>query len=114
MCETSTICVSHTLTLSYTEETPRIVALSLLFSMEAHHILLENGFSNIYSYGAGSRVKMPGEAENRPNIYDFGTSYTQIYNDLRKKNQSRSESDGLSTLSLIAHAYVLRSHTWSL
>ncbi len=57
-------------------------------SMEAHLVLSQSGY-NVCSYGAGTRVKLPGETQSEPNIYDFGTSYDFIYKDLLKKNQSR-------------------------
>lgn len=56
-------------------------------SMEAHAILQENGYK-ADSFGAGSKVKLPGERANKPNVYDFGTPYNFIYNDLFRKNQA--------------------------
>jgi len=58
-------------------------------SMEAHDLLQRNGFSNISSFGAGTKVKIPGESPNEPNVYDFGTPYDDIYQDLLRKNEMR-------------------------
>ena len=50
-------------------------------SMEAHAYLSKKGF-NVKSFGTGDKVKLPGNAPDRPNIYDFDCSYEEIYNDL--------------------------------
>jgi len=47
----------------------------------------KKGF-NVKSYGTGSQVKLPGPAPNMPNIYDFSTTYDEIYKDLMRKDQS--------------------------
>jgi len=46
----------------------------------------KKGF-NVKSFGTGDKVKLPGTAPDRPNIYDFGTSYDEIYNDLLMKDK---------------------------
>ena len=41
---------------------------------------------------AGGKVRLPGETPQTPNVYDFGTPYTSIVHDLRRKNEKRSAS----------------------
>lgn len=51
-----------------------------------HNCFSKKGF-NVKSFGTGDKVKLPGTAPDRPNIYDFGTSYDEIYNDLLMKDK---------------------------
>ncbi|CAD1474810.1 unnamed protein product, partial [Heterotrigona itama] len=54
----------------------------------------KKGF-NVKSFGTGDKVKLPGNAPDRPNIYDFGTSYDEIYNDLLSKDKQYYTQNGL-------------------
>ncbi|KAJ8666293.1 hypothetical protein QAD02_007955 [Eretmocerus hayati] len=48
--------------------------------------LRKKGF-DVKSFGTGDKVKLPGNAPDRPNIYEFGTTYEEIYNDLMTKDK---------------------------
>ncbi|XP_014211708.1 RNA polymerase II subunit A C-terminal domain phosphatase SSU72 [Copidosoma floridanum] len=63
-------------------------------SMEAHAYLSKEGF-NVKSFGTGDKVKLPGNAPDRPNIYDFDTTYEEIYNDLLNKDKQYYTQNGL-------------------
>ncbi|EHB16809.1 hypothetical protein GW7_11296 [Heterocephalus glaber] len=63
-------------------------------SMEAHHILHKRGF-NVRSFGTGTHVKISGQILDKPNIYDFQTTYEQIYKDLTRKNKKFYTQNGV-------------------
>jgi len=63
-------------------------------SMESHAFLSKKGF-NVRSFGTGDKVKLPGTAPDKPNIYDFGCSYDEIYRDLYNKDKSYYTQNGL-------------------
>lgn len=56
-------------------------------SMEAHAFLAKKGF-DVKSYGTGDKVKIPGSAADKPNIYEFGITYDEIYHDLLQKDKA--------------------------
>ena len=39
----------------------------------------------VESFGVGGHVKLPGPNAREPNVYNFGTPYSVMYNDLLKK-----------------------------
>ena len=53
--------------------------------MEAHSLLKKQGF-DVSSYGTGAHVKLPGPSLREPNVYDFGTPYKHMFEDLRRKD----------------------------
>eukprot|EP00088_Acartia_fossae_P068679 TRINITY_DN8759_c0_g1_i1.p1 TRINITY_DN8759_c0_g1~~TRINITY_DN8759_c0_g1_i1.p1 ORF type:complete len:210 (-),score=28.52 TRINITY_DN8759_c0_g1_i1:265-840(-) len=63
-------------------------------SMEAHSFLQKKGF-NIKSYGTGEKIKIPGASANEPNTYPFGTSYDEIYTDLKSKDKTLYTKNGM-------------------
>ncbi|KAK4283369.1 hypothetical protein QN277_000324 [Acacia crassicarpa] len=63
-------------------------------SMEAHSLLKRQGF-DVCSYGTGAHVKLPGPSLREPNVYDFGTPYKQMFDDLRRKDQELYKRNGI-------------------
>lgn len=63
-------------------------------SMEAHSCLSKKGF-NVRSFGTGNQVKLPGPAPNMPNIYDFSTTYDEMYKDLLRKDSNLYTQNGI-------------------
>uniref|UniRef100_A0A0D9XX97 RNA polymerase II subunit A C-terminal domain phosphatase SSU72 n=1 Tax=Leersia perrieri TaxID=77586 RepID=A0A0D9XX97_9ORYZ len=63
-------------------------------SMEAHSQLGRAGL-DVASYGTGTHVKLPGPSLHEPNVYEFGTPYNVIYNDLRRKDPDLYKRNGL-------------------
>lgn len=71
-----------------------ICASNMNRSMEAHFQLKRHGY-NIQSYGTGTTVRLPGPTATQPNIYNFGTEYNKIYNDLKTQDKSLYTRNGL-------------------
>ena len=40
------------------------------------------------SFGSGTHVKLPGPTPDKPNVYDFNTSYEEMYKDLLEKDRN--------------------------
>lgn len=56
-------------------------------SMETHAFLSKKGY-NVESFGTGDKVKLPGASPDKPNVYEFGTTYEHIYQDLLEKDKT--------------------------
>ncbi|KAI4347303.1 hypothetical protein L6164_008125 [Bauhinia variegata] len=63
-------------------------------SMEAHFLLKRQGF-DVSSYGTGTHVKLPGPSIREPNVYDFGTPYKQMFDELRRKDPELYKRNGI-------------------
>ncbi|ONK61812.1 uncharacterized protein A4U43_C08F33850 [Asparagus officinalis] len=62
--------------------------------MEAHSLLQRHGF-DVSSYSTGAHVKLPGPSYREPNVYEFGTPYHKMYDDLLRKNPELYKRNGI-------------------
>eukprot|EP00878_Enallax_costatus_P036964 GHUV01041628.1.p3 GENE.GHUV01041628.1~~GHUV01041628.1.p3 ORF type:complete len:103 (-),score=26.85 GHUV01041628.1:321-629(-) len=49
----------------------------------------------VASYGVGGHVKLPGPTQKQPNVYEFGTPYEFIHNQLKDKDEALYTRNGL-------------------
>ncbi|CAI8595067.1 unnamed protein product [Vicia faba] len=63
-------------------------------SMEAHFIFKRQGF-DVSSYGTGTHVKLPGPSLREPNVYEFGTPYKHMLDELRRKDPELYKRNGI-------------------
>lgn len=66
----------------------------------------KRGF-DVRSFGTGSHVKLPGPAPDKPNVYDFKTTYEQMYNDLVRKDKELYPLFPFSLPPHTQHTYML-------
>ncbi|XP_068306982.1 uncharacterized protein [Pyrus communis] len=64
------------------------------WSMEARSLLKRQGFY-VNLYGTEAYVKLPGPSLRRVDIYDFGTPYKQMFDDLRRKDPELYKRNGI-------------------
>lgn len=57
-------------------------------------MLSKEGF-DVASYGTGQHVKLPGPSLREPNVYDFGTPYKHMFDDLRRKDLELYKRNGI-------------------
>lgn len=61
-------------------------------SMEAHRVLADGGL-DVASFGAASRVKLPGASRDDPNVYEFDSiTYEDIASDLERQPRETVEN----------------------
>lgn len=63
-------------------------------SMQIHDLFLKRGIE-ISSFGTNPVIKLPGETMDSPNMYVFGQTYKEIYEDLCMKNERYYRESGL-------------------
>lgn len=62
--------------------------------MEAHFLFKRQGF-DVSSYGTGTHVKLPGPSLREPNVYEFGTPYKYMLDELRRKDPELYKRNGI-------------------
>jgi RNA polymerase II subunit A C-terminal domain phosphatase SSU72 len=55
-------------------------------SMEAHAHMRRRNVENVYSFGTGNKVKLPGKTPEESNVFDFGTPYSTMAETLKNKD----------------------------
>ncbi|CAI0559572.1 unnamed protein product [Linum tenue] len=80
-------------------------------SMEAHALLKRNGF-DVCSYGTGAHVKLPGPSIREPNIYEFGTPYKHMFEELRRKDPELYKRNGILPMLKRNSAVKLAPQRW--
>ncbi|KAM0671607.1 RNA polymerase II subunit A C-terminal domain phosphatase [Ordospora colligata] len=63
-------------------------------SMQAHDLLMKKGIA-VKSFGTNSVIRLPGETADAANVYEFGTTYKEIHEDLCRKNEEYYRETGI-------------------
>ena len=58
--------------------------MTLYYARLLFFLLSKKGFQ-VQSFGTGSVIKLPGMSADHPNVYQFGTTYNEMYQDLVEK-----------------------------
>jgi RNA polymerase II subunit A C-terminal domain phosphatase SSU72 len=66
-------------------------------SMAAHYLFLQSGL-RASSFGTGTQVKLPGKSLHKPNVYEFGTKYVDMLNDLKNQDEKFYTQNGLLSM----------------
>ncbi|CAH0557358.1 unnamed protein product [Brassicogethes aeneus] len=74
-----------------------ICASNMNRSMAIHEVLLKQGFY-VKSFGTSKKICIPGDGPNLTLLFDFGTTYEEIYNQLKIKNYEVFAKLGLLSL----------------
>lgn len=51
--------------------------------------------TQVKSYGVGGHVKLPGPSAHQPNVFAFGTPYSDMHQQLQKADQSLYTRNGI-------------------
>jgi RNA polymerase II subunit A C-terminal domain phosphatase SSU72 len=62
--------------------------------MEAHHLAQKAGIQ-VSSYGAGSRVRLPGLTQDDPRVFEFGTPYHVMFRNLYNEDTAFYAGNGM-------------------
>ncbi|XP_063901579.1 RNA polymerase II subunit A C-terminal domain phosphatase SSU72-like isoform X1 [Zophobas morio] len=75
--------------------------------MDAHSTLRKHGY-NVESFGSGVCVKLPGKSIDKPVIYEFGTPYSLMYNELVNTDKNLYQTNGV--LNMLERNMKIKDH----